>query len=382
MAAVDNALIFRSELLPLSETFIAEQARTMQKFGPIFAGLKRLPRGISLPPASTISMSGEGNNIRDKFRRTLFSESRYAPRFLRKLAGTSPTLVHAHFAVDACLALPLGQQLGIPLVVTLHGYDVTRDDDHQRLTTTGRIYLRRRRELFERASLFVCVSDYIRRRALERGFPAEKLWVHAIGVDLDRFQPRVEPLETDQVVLFVGRLVENKGGTHLIRAMAAVQRCLPGARLVIVGDGPLRSLLECQALTQLRQCTFTGMLPHAEVRRWMERATVLVMPSVEVASGDSEGLGMVMCEAQAIGLPGIAFRGTGVEEALAYGESGLLVPSRDEAALADAIIQVLTDETLRRSLAIAGRRHAERAFDLHRQTAILEEKYREVVGRR
>ncbi len=380
MAAVDNALIFRSELLPLSETFIAEQAHMMRTFRPVFAGLKRMQRGIPLPHASTIAMSGEENTIRDKFCRTLFSESRYAPGFLRKLAGASPVLVHAHFAVDACLALPLSKDLGIPLVVTLHGYDVTRGDEHQRRTAAGRIYLRRRRELFEHASLFVCVSDYIRRRALAHGFPAEKLWVHAIGVDLDKFQPRVEPVETDQLVLFVGRLVENKGGTHLIRAMAGVQQCLPGARLVIVGDGPLRTPLECQARDLLRQCTFTGMLPHAEVRRWMEQAAVLVMPSVEVASGDSEGLGMVMCEAQAIGLPGIAFRGTRVEEALAYGESGLLVPSRDEAALAEAILRVLTDNDLRRSLAIAGRRHAERAFNLHRQTALLEDKYREVLS--
>jgi colanic acid/amylovoran biosynthesis glycosyltransferase len=91
---------------------------------------------------------------------------------------------------------------------------------------------------------------------------------------------------------------------------------------------------------------------------------------------------MVMCEAQALGLPGIGFRGTGVEEALVHGESGLLVASRDEAALAEAIVRVLTDEDLRRSLSVAGRKHAERAFDLHRQTAILEDKYREVLSGR
>jgi colanic acid/amylovoran biosynthesis glycosyltransferase len=122
------------------------------------------------------------------------------------------------------------------------------------------------------------------------------------------------------------------------------------------------------------------MQPHLEVRRWMEQAALLVMPSVEIASGDSEGLGMVMCEAQALGLPGIGFRGTGVEEALAYGDSGLLVPPRDQAALAEAIVQVLTDDALRESLAIAGRQHAKRCFDLHRQTGLLEQKYREVLS--
>ncbi|MBV8674996.1 MAG: glycosyltransferase, partial [Acidobacteriaceae bacterium] len=93
-------------------------------------------------------------------------------------------------------------------------------------------------------------------------------------------------------------------------------------------------------------------------------------------------LGMVMCEAQALGLPGIGFRGTGVEEALAHGDSGLLVAPGDEPALAEAIVRVLTDESLQESLGIAGRRNAETRFDLHRQTAILEDKYREVIGSR
>jgi glycosyltransferase involved in cell wall biosynthesis len=379
MAATDTVLIFRSELLLCSETFIAEQARAMRTFRPILAGLKRLQHGIPLPHASTITVSGERNTIRERLRRRLFSELQYGPRFLNCLARESPTLVHAHFAVDGCLALAIRKRLGVPLVVTLHGYDVTRNDEHLRRTAAGRIFLRRRRELWQHASLFVCISEYIRRKALERGFPADKLWVHRVGVDLDKFQPRTHPAEP-QLVLFVGRLVDNKGGTHLIGAMTAVQQRLPDARLVIVGDGPLRAALESEARIRLRHCTFTGMQPHAEVRRWMQQAGVLVMPSVEVASGDSEGLGMVMCEAQALGLPGIAFRGTGVEEALAYGESGLLVASGDEQALAEAIVRVLTDEDLRRSLSVAGRKHAERAFDLRRQTAILEDKYREIVS--
>ena len=375
----DSVLIFRRELLPPSETFIVEQASTLRTFRPVFCGLKRVQHGIGLSKHPIIAMSGEKNTIRTHLRRRLFSESGYGARFLDRIARESPRLIHAHFAVDASLALPIRERLGIPLIVTLHGYDVTREDDHLRSTSIGRIYLRRRSEVWRHASLFVCVSDYIRCRAVARGFPQEKLWVHRIGVDLERFRPRIFPHES-QTVLFVGRLVENKGCRHLIRAMAGVQRRLPEATLIVIGDGPLRASLESEARTQLQHFTFTGMLPHVEVQRWMERAAVLVMPSIELASGDSEALGMVMCEAQALGLPGIAFRGTGVEEALAHGKSGMLVPSRDEAALAEAILRVLTDEPLRRSLSVAGRRHAEGCFDLHRQTAILEDKYREVLS--
>ncbi|HZD50511.1 MAG TPA: glycosyltransferase [Silvibacterium sp.] len=380
MAAVAIVLIFRSELLPLSEAFIIEQARAMRAFRPVFAGLKPLQNGIPLQHAPTIALTTPANSIPDKLRRKLFCDFRYGNGFIDQLRSESPALIHAHFAVDACLALPIRKKLCLPLVVTLHGYDVTRNDRSLRRTAAGRIYLRCRSELWQHASLFVCISHFIRRKAQERGFPEEKLWVHPIGVDLCKFQPRTRPPQKQPLVLFAGRLVENKGCIHLIRAMAVVQNKLPEAGLVIIGDGPLRSSLEVEARILLRHCTFTGMQPHSEVQRWMEQATVLVMPSIETETGDSEGLGMVMCEAQALGLPGIAFRGTGVEEALAYGESGLLVAPVDETALAEAILRVLTDETLQNSLAVAGRRHAEACFDLHKQTAVLEEKYRQIVS--
>jgi glycosyltransferase involved in cell wall biosynthesis len=381
MTAVNTVLVFRRELLPLSESFIAEQTRALCRFRVVFVGLKRLPNRISLSHPSGLSLTGQ-NSIRDKLRRKLFSEARYDPGFLKRIVKESPMLVHAHFAVDACLALPIAKRLDIPLIVTLHGYDVTRNDRHHRTTAPGRIYLRRRRELWRQASLFVCVSEYIRRKALERGFPEEKLWVHRIGVDLEMFQPRRSQTFARPLVLFAGRLVENKGCIYLIRSMVRVQKEFPEARLVVVGDGPLRASLEAEARNRLRLFTFTGMQPHCEVRRWMQEAAVLVMPSVEILSGDSEGLGMVMCEAQAMGLPGIAFRGTGVEEALAYGESGLLVNSGDEQALTAAILRVLRDKDLQAHLAAAGRRHAEACLDLHKQTAVLEDKYEQILSRR
>jgi len=382
MAALDTVLIFRSELLPPSETFVVDQTHAMRIFNPVLTGIRRLDNGIPLHHLTTISITGHKNTLKEKLQRKLFCEARCGAQFLRYLARESPVLIHGHFAVDACLALPIQKYLGVPLIVTLHGYDVTRRDEHFRQTAPGRIYLRRRRELWQQASLFVCVSEYIRNKAIEKGFPKEKLWVHRIGVNLNSFQFDLPQPRQQPVVLFVGRLVENKGCIHLIRAMVAVQLSRPDARLVIVGDGPLRAALEAEARSRLRLWTFTGMQSHCEVRRWMQQASVLTMPSVETASGDSEGLGMVMCEAQALGLPGIAFRGTGVEEALAYGESGLLVDSGDEHALAEAILQVLSDAALRSRLAEAGRTHAEAHFDLHIQTALLEDKYLEVLSRR
>jgi glycosyltransferase involved in cell wall biosynthesis len=228
--------------------------------------------------------------------------------------------------------------------------------------------------------LFVCVSEHIRQKAVEQGFPEQKLWVHRIGVHLNG-AAHVPISSREPVVLFVGRLVEKKGCIHLLRAMTVVERMLPDARLVILGDGPLRPALEAQARSTLRQCEFLGAQPVHVVRDWMQRARLLATPSVVAASGDSEGLPIVLCEAQAVGLPIVGFRGPGVSEAVRDGETAMLVKPRDEYAFANTMLSLLMDDAQAERMSQLGRQHAETHFDLHAQTQLLEEKYFEVLRR-
>ena len=179
--------------------------------------------------------------------------------------------------------------------------------------------------------------------------------------------------------MFVGRLVEKKGCVHLLHAMRMVEAQMPGARLVIVGDGPLRATLEAEVRASLRRCEFIGAASPQSVSDWMCRASVVAVPSVVAANGDSEGLCLVVCEAQAMGLPVVGFRGPGIE--VVDGEAGLLVPQRDENALAHALLALLRNEALAARMGEAGRGRVERLFNLRRQTALLEEQYDEVLGR-
>jgi glycosyltransferase involved in cell wall biosynthesis len=114
----------------------------------------------------------------------------------------------------------------------------------------------------------------------------------------------------------------------------------------------------------------------------MHRASLLAAPSIVAASGDSEGLPITLCEAQAIGLPIAAFRGPGVSEAVIEDETALLVPSGDESALARAISALLENSVLAARLASNGRRRAEAHFSLEKQTARLEELYDEATDAR
>jgi len=372
--------IYRSELLPASETFIAAQAHALRRFTPLFTGLRHLHHGLHIDAEEMLVLT-QGNTPRERLRRRLFLETGFAPRFLHSLHLHRPVLLHAHFAVDAAAALPIQRDLRVPFVVTLHGYDTTMSDEALRHTAAGRVYLRRRKQLRARASVFLCVSEHIRRQALERGVPESKLRLLPIGVDLNLFAP--DPLRSrsrDPIVLFVGRLVEKKGCAHLIRAMDAVRERHPDARLLIVGDGPWLDPLRAQALDSSTPITFLGTQPPNVVRDLMHRASVLAFPSVVASTGDTEGLPIVLCEAQAIGLPIAAFDGPGVAEAIVANETALLAPSGDDRALADAISTVLSDPDLAARLADAGRKRAEAHFSLAAQTARLEDLYAELLA--
>jgi glycosyltransferase involved in cell wall biosynthesis len=112
----------------------------------------------------------------------------------------------------------------------------------------------------------------------------------------------------------------------------------------------------------------------------MYRATLLAVPSIVAANGDTEGLPINLCEAQAIGLPVAGFHGPGVSEAVIDGETALLAPACDERVLADAISCLLSDKCLTKRLASAGRERAEARFNLAKQTARLEDLYSEALS--
>src|SRR4029077_21169462 len=98
------------------------------------------------------------------------------------LGAFRPVVLHAHFGRGGALALPIARSLGIPLVVTFHGADATKET-HYRRRLVPRIYQRRLAALQREAALFVCVSEFVRDRLVARGFPPDKLEVIHQGVE-------------------------------------------------------------------------------------------------------------------------------------------------------------------------------------------------------
>ena len=356
------------------------QADALRKFRSFYVGSRRESKGLSLPPDLTLVVNSGGT--KGRVAELAFKAFGHAPAFFHRLQGLHPVLVHAHFGIDATLALPLARFLSIPLVVTFHGYDATITDEAARSSFfSHRRYPARRQALQREGRLFIAVSSFIRDKLLAQGFPPQRIVVHYIGVDVEFFRADAS-ISREPIVLFVGRLVEKKGCAHLIRAMTTVQQAVPSARLVIIGDGPLRQDLERLAQGSLQDFEFLGTQPPEVVRAWMNKVKVFSVPSVTAASGDAEGFGMVFAEAQAMGLPIASFASGGIPEAVAHGETGLLSPERNEQELATAIRQLLTDELLWNRLSEAGVARARRLFDLRAQAALLEDLYTRVLSER
>lgn len=369
-----SVIIYRDRLLPYSETFVRDQGEGLRRFTPYYVG-SRWVEGLPLPIERTL--------VENRTRRALYGLWGAVPELHRRVRGLNPVLIHAHFGPDGVSALPLARDLRLPLLVTFHGVDATLKDEYARYSLRGRYrrhraYLRNRQTLQREARLFIAVSEFIRGRLLEQGFPPEKTVVHYNGVDTEAFRP--DPtVPREPVVLFVGRLIEKKGCEYLIRAMARVQKAMPDAELVVIGTGQLRASLERLAGKTLRRYRFLGVQPPENVRAWMNRAKVLSVPSITARSGNSEGFGLVFAEAQAAGLPVATFDNGPIPEVVAHGETGFLADERDWEALAGYIMRLVEDEALWGRFSRSGRERVRAAFDLNNQTRVLEEMYAAVL---
>ncbi len=365
--------IFRNNLFRISEPFVTQQAERCRGYRPVYLG--RLRFGAPPPGSESFALADAGRwrSLPGVAWQTL---SRSPAAFERRLAGRRPALVHAHFGIDGVYALPLARRLGVPLVTTFHGFDATLSDAALLCSPAWANYPLHRGALAREGALFLCVSSFIRDRVLAQGFPPSRTLVHHTGVDCAATRPR-EAGEETATILHVARLVEMKGTATLLHAFAGLAPRHAGVSLVVVGDGPLRRSLQrlAGALGVAERVRFLGARPHAEVMRRMRRSAMLVLPSVRTATGRVEGLGMVLLEAAATGVPVVGSRVGGIPEGLVENETGLLAPPRDAAALGACLGALLDDPERRRRMGVAARRFVERRFDLDRQTAALERLY-------
>ena len=291
-------------------------------------------------------------------------------KWLNKIRDQHPNLMHAHFFNDGIDAVKIGDKLGIPVVTTVHGHDITKHENAVLQNTTNQRF-------FAQVDRIIAVSEFIAEQALAKGCPEQKLIQHYIGIDLKKFtQDKRET--TSPSLLFVGRLVEKKGCSFLLQAMERLKPKYPELQLTVVGDGELKLSLQQEAESRQLNVDFKGTATATEIREQLARCWLFVAPSITAASGDTEGLGMVFLEAQALQTPVVSFRSGGLVEAVAEGTTALLSEEKDVAGLADNIASLLENSTLRHNMGIQGRKRVEAHFDIRKQCAKLELIYDEL----
>ena len=297
------------------------------------------------------------------------------PGFARDLWRRRPAVFHAH------LVWPLACKFGlmaaiaarVPAIVATEQLFVDFHLDRS-------IYLQQRL-VAAGVGRYLPVSHDLARRLCDRlHFPARKLQVVHNGIPLAAFDRPASPElraclagESGRpIVLTVARLDAQKGVGYLLEAVALA----PEAQFVLAGEGPERAALEAQAaaLGIAERVTFLGF--RTDIADLIAVCDLFVLPSL------FEGLPLSVLEAMAAGRPVIATAIGGTDEAITSGETGLLVPPADPAALAGAIRALLADPPLAGRLAQAGRARAEAQFSAERMVREVTQVYRELLGLR
>ena len=176
------------------------------------------------------------------------------------------------------------------------------------------------------------------------------------GVDLDCFSCGVSPIDEfgdgKINILFVGRLEKRKGLDYLIEAHKHIKQEIPNSRLIIVGPGTrLRNKYEKRvAQNGLKDVVFVGCVSHDELPRYYKTADIVCAP----ATG-KESFGIVLLEAMALGKPVVASNIDGYASIMTHGAEGLLVPPKDEKALAQALLSLMESKSLRQQMGVRGR---------------------------
>ncbi len=299
-------------------------------------------------------------------------------RWILELTRVEAQVLHVYFGHVAPQFIPLMKAWPHPVVVSFHGADAGIDTQKPR-------HAAKLREVLGLAARVLCRSESLAADVIRLGCPAGKVVVQRTGIPLEdwAFQPRSAPAHGAWQIVQSCRFIAKKGIDLTIAAFAEILKSHPGATLTLIGDGPLKDALDRQinALGIGARVRFTGFIFEDAVKREIAAAHLFVHPSRTTGEGDREGVPNAMLEAMATGLPVVATMHGGIPEAITAGESGLLVPENDPAALAQAMLSVLGDEALRLRVAQGGRRSIETRFDRKGQILKLELLYKDLMER-
>jgi len=305
--------------------------------------------------------------IDNKTRLRLFTvfNSPIAPDLFASIPRIDADIIHAHgyFHYSTIWASLVSASQRRPIVITTHGSWVSSS----RKRGLQHIYDKCATRLFFSRTHKILAHTFFEKQRLENaGFPSGKIEVIYNGVDCEKFNPKVQGKlfrarfnlpSSASIVLFVGRLTERKGCHNLVRALVGILEEVPGTLLFVAGSGPelprLKNLVSKLNLTE--NVFFLGEVSKDELPLVYAASDVIVLPSIS-----GEGLPLVLLEAMASAKSMVATAVGGIPEIFSMTDYGVLIPPNNIKKLTEAIIQQLTNKSLRESLGKKGRQWVER----------------------
>lgn len=367
----------RHNFLPPSETFIYNSLRALSDAGfdvDVFALRRKSDAKFPYERVTSLDRARGG-----RWNELLYRATTWSPRFFRWARGVQ--LLHAHFGYTGVHALAAAKRLGLPLVTSYYGQDVTLRTRWSwgRLEPAMWHYNLLARRLFRRGDRFLALSDHMRAALVAQGVPDEKIRIVRLGVDLARFGGVARTRRTGPAtVLMVGREVEKKGFDDGLRACAAARDRGADLRVVVLGTGA-PGLAALQQLAAELRLDVAWPDPATRVAGAMADADILLVPSRTAADGDQEGTPTVICEGSAAGLPVVATRHAGIPEQVADGVTGLLADERAVDDLATHLVRLAASPDERDAMGAAGRAKMTAEYSVAAHVRDLTAVYRELL---
>lgn len=373
----------KPDYLPTTETFVYETVSRVRRFEPVVLA-EQLLNLERFPVPRLVEVRTRGNHFLQRAMTRLGREVSGMPtaqayHYMRAVRRIRPALMHAHFGVTGYFASAIRSRLGIPLVTTFYGYDVSMGEREPQ-------WQARYHDLFSRGDLFLVEGPHMRERLIAAGCPREKVEIQPVGIDLARFSFRARHAGQQEPVMLLhsGRMVEKKGHEYSIRALADCMQAFPGLRLRFVGDGPRRPLLQRLAaeLDVSDSVDFLGMLDSSRYLEELDRAHLALQPSLTASDGDSEGgAPTTLLEAAASGLPIVASRHADIPFVMGDEPGGFLVPERDAKAFSSALHRMLAARDSWAEFGKKGRLAVQANHDVDRTIPALEARYERLLSK-
>ena len=327
-----NILVYRDKLLLPSENFIETNYLSFDKIKPYFIANKV---GWDID-----ALQYEFYQITNKLNEPFFKLNGYiSNKIFSKIKNIKPKLIHAHFGKGGSLILPLAMKLQIPLFVTYHGADATKNSHSS--SFSYRVYNRRKKMLIKHTKKFICVSNFIAERLIKQGFPEDKIFVNPIGIKItDNNYDQIQHTISNPF-LFVGRFVEKKGLLTLINAFNILKKNGYDLKINIIGKGPMERQLKNLAMNNAN-IKFLGWKSKNEIIEYYRNSSALIVPSQMAKNGDCEGLPTVILEGINYQTPIIATNHAGIPEIIKDKQTGFICKENNEDELVTTILKFLS----------------------------------------